>query len=180
MNDFSQIVRSALEYYDENTIKFYDNIHSFKYYNINKQLGEITFYDKEKQKIKKTSYEIIGKYIHKQNIWTWGWSIPVLQKNLNKISKKILLYALELDSIDNALKTEFITSRYQISNPIQMDIHVALASFLSKQPCIFRLDYTNKMKREIINTHSDTYIKIDRHPKKEEMIQTFYLSLKDI
>ena len=180
MNNFSQIVRSALEYYDENTIKFYDQIHSFKYYKINKQIGEITFFDQDKKLIKNTSYEIIGKYIHKQNIWTWGWSIPVLQKNLNKISKKILLYALELESIDNALKTEFITSRYQISNPIQMEIHVALASFLSKQPCVFRLDYTNKMKKAVMIASSDPYIKIDRHPKKEEMIQTFYLSLKDI
>lgn len=144
MNDFTQIVKSALEYYDDNTLKHYDKMKTFKYYKVDKDIGKIFFYDKNKILIHDSHYEVIGRLIQAQKIWVWGWSASELTKDIIKTSRKVLNYALDLDTQNISLKTELITSRFQVTHPIQIDIHVALTSFLSKQPMIYKLDYFGK------------------------------------
>ena len=48
-------------------------------------------------------------------------------------------YGAELDPELSFLKTELVTSRFRISDPIQLEIHTAIASYLSKKPVIFKL-----------------------------------------
>jgi len=74
-------------------------------------------------------------------MWFWGWAVSAFRKNLTIISRKILTYAFDLDPsvfLNLQLKTELVTSRFIITNPIQLDIHVALASYLSKSPLIYK------------------------------------------
>jgi hypothetical protein len=140
MSNFSQVVKDALEYYDDNTIKHYDKIKAFKYYQLVLDEGKIIFYDDLQQKIDDFYYDVIGKFIPKQNVWIWGWSDGNLDKQNTMTSRKVLNYALDLSRKEILLKTALITSRIQVTSQYQVDIHVALASFLSKRDFIYKLD----------------------------------------
>lgn len=168
MGDFSQIIKSALEYYDNNEMKNYDKIKKFKYYQIFNKEGRIIFLDDKKKKILETNYEVIGKYIYGDGIWIWGWSVAELDKKIINTSKKVLNYALELDHPEMAMKSELITSRSRINSPIQIDIHVALTSFLSKQQNVFHFDY-----------YGDTEDIVKIHQKKDPE-SSYYLILEKI
>jgi len=139
MNDYSQTVREALNYYDINYFNSYDKMATFKYYKIDIEKNLIYFFDKNKKEMSKYRYELIGKYVPENQVWIWGWSVGVLSKELIKISRKVLNYALDLDKENLELKTELITSRIITTSPYQNELHVALASYLSKQPLIFEL-----------------------------------------
>ena len=54
--------------------------------------------------------------------------------------RNILNYGLNLDPIteNTFLKTELITSRFRINDPVQLDVHIAISSYLSKVPFIFK------------------------------------------
>lgn len=173
MGDFIQIIKNALEYYDTNSFKYYDKMNAFKYYVMSNDSKKITFYDKNKNKINEYLCEIIGKYIPSQNIWIWGWSVSELNKNSINTSRKVLNYALDLGDNDILLKTTLITSRYQITSQIQIDIFLAIASFLSKKPMIFRLDYFSGYNPET-NTNMLKIL------KKKNPINSFFLILKEI
>ena len=152
--DFNQIVNNALEYYDTNTIKYYEKIKKYKYYQLSRDEGKIFFYDESQQKIDEYGYDVIGKHLFNENIWVWGWSDGFLEKQNITLSRKLLNYALDLSSTDILLKTAFITSRIQIDSQYQIDINVALASFLSKHEFIYKLNFyggfdaMNKIKQK--------------------------------
>ena len=155
------IIPKALEYYDRNTKKnedFYNKIHYEEWTNLSNSSGDmdrrlIKFFDKNKKLLTTYKYEVLGVYSFKSNIWEWAWSIPKLSKNENYISRKILNYGLNLDKDQEFLKMELITSKFRLSSTLQLDIHISLASYLSKIPKIYsfilNLDEP-KEKREII------------------------------
>lgn len=157
MNDFTQIVKDALEYYDENENKYYDKCNSFKYYKLDIEKGKIYFFDKGKKELYESTYGIIGKYIYSGGIWVWGWSNGEFNKQQISTSRRVLNYALDLDKKDILMKTELITSRMQITSVIQADIHAAMASFLSKQPFIFKLYYYDS------KSYENEYFKLRKH-----------------
>jgi hypothetical protein len=133
------IISQSLEYYDKCVVNNKPLVNSIKYIQL-KQKDEyniIVFYDKNKNIIKESKYEILGIFNSSGNIWTWGWSIATLNKNLVSISKKIFNYGFDLFKTSLNLKNQLITSRFKISNPIQLEIHVAIGSYLSKQQFIF-------------------------------------------
>tara|TARA_S200000501_G_C20800802_1_gene733944 strand:+ start:823 stop:1332 length:510 start_codon:yes stop_codon:yes gene_type:complete len=153
------IIPKALEYYDKNTEKnaqFYNDIHheewthSLNNNDMDRRL--IKFYDKNKKLLSTYKYEVLGMYSFYTNVWQWAWSLPKLSKNENYISRKILNYGLNLDKDQEFLKMELITSKFRLSSTLQLDIHLALASYLSKIPKIYsfilNLD-DPKEKREI-------------------------------
>ena len=51
------------------------------------------------------------------------------------------------------MKTELITSRFIVTSPIQIDMHVAVASYLSKQEIVFKYIYyfDNDVDSEFVN-----------------------------
>lgn len=193
MNDFTQIVKDALEYYDDNTMKYYDKTMTFKYYTITKEDNTIAFFGADKKKIFETEYEVIGKYIPYQSLWIWGWSSGELNKELVATSRKVLNYALDLDKENILLKTSLITSRYQISSYIQTDMHVALTSFLSKRPFVYKLEYygeyfsdTNKAsdnaetrKTNNVDYSDDEQKYIFKISHKKDPVVTYYIVLKN-
>ena len=74
------------------------------------------------------------------NIWRWAWSMPTLSKNDTLISRKILNYAFDLEPTkEYILRSALINSSTLIKNNLQLDIHIALSSYLIKKPFIFKL-----------------------------------------
>jgi hypothetical protein len=71
--------------------------------------------------------------------------VPYLSKNSTYTSRKILNYGLDLGPNQEYLKSELITSRFRITNPIQLDIHTAISSYLSQIPTIFQI---SKLERD--------------------------------
>jgi len=103
----------------------------------------IKFYDKNKETISCFDFEVIGVFNNNSSIWTWGWAIPTFNKNITYKIRKLLNYGIDLDAENILLKTELITSKFIINDPIQLDIHVALASFIAKNPVIYPLVINN-------------------------------------
>lgn len=149
-NNFTNnIITDALRYYDNNIEKyndFYNKIDNVDFKESTNDLEHniIIFYDKNKKKIFESKYEIIGLYNDFANVWTWAWSIPSNTRNKIQIIKNVLNYGIDLNPDQVFLKTELITSRFKISNNIQLDIHSAIASYLAKQPLIYKYIYDDK------------------------------------
>jgi len=141
------IIKNALEHYDNNRDKYDDFLKQIKYTRLDKTYTKdierpiIHFYDKDKKEIFMSRYEEIGVYSGSSKIWAWSWAIPDATKNVTYLARKILNYGLDIeregDLVDNLfLRTELITSRFRIDNIIQLDIHVAISSYITKMPMI--------------------------------------------
>jgi hypothetical protein len=97
-----------------------------------------TFYDvATNEVILETEVEYLSIYNTKLKIWCWAWSVPLLTSLNINLSKEMLLYALKLGPEMSYLKSILITSRGTVVDPIQLDIHLALASYILKQPYIY-------------------------------------------
>lgn len=137
------LISDALEYYDSNTEKysdFFKKVKYVKFVDVAKDMEHnlIYMYDSNENELLKSRYEIIGVYNNKSKTWTWAWSIPRFRKNTTYIARKIINYGMDLDPESRFLKTELITSRFRITNPIQLDMHAAIASYLSKQYAVYK------------------------------------------
>lgn len=142
----NSVIAEALEYYDTNTEKYSKMLNSTKYisYEIPKsdlEFAMVTLYDKDKKVILHSRYEVLGIYHMNGNIWTWGWASQQAKKNMIKTSKELLNYGIDIDLTTDpgmaSVKFELTSSRFKISTQTQIDIHIAMASFLSKNPVIF-------------------------------------------
>jgi len=173
--DNISFVTNSLEYFDKNN-EVYKNMSRYIRYTkiIGSELDNvqpvIVFYDKNKDEIFRSRYEVLGIYTPITSTWAWAWSIPYLRKNNTSISRKILNYGTTLDPEALFLKTELITSRFRIADPIQIDIHVSVASYLTKTPLIYQW-YT--YEAPIIDEHD---IREETH---ENIVITNYLFLLD-
>jgi hypothetical protein len=134
-NQIDPIIKTSLEYYDENQIKINKIFSKIKYIIIvnNKNFpNDIHFLDKDKNLILKSKYETIGFYIPKTKNWKWAWAISRLSNNLTTQSKKLLSYALDLDK-NYLVKSLLINSNVIMKNDIQLDIYLALFSYKCKK-----------------------------------------------
>ncbi len=142
LNNIDPIIKTSLEYYDSHNIKidkFIKDIVYLEFINNNNQTDQIKFYDNDKNLLLISSYEIIGFYIPQNKIWKWAWAVPTIVKKYTYYARKILSYAFDLDSIkDYLVKSSLINSKVSIMNNIQLDIYIALASYISKKPFIFK------------------------------------------
>ena len=128
----NNLVITSLNYYDTNmekNNKIFNKIDRYVKNIGNKnelERNTIEFYDSDNKVIKKYEYEIIGMY----NVETQLWSRTLLEYGLN----------LTYDSIEMTyLKAELITSRFRITTSVQLDIHVSLASYLTKVENIYKI-----------------------------------------
>ena len=149
MNNLN-IIPQSLEYYDKNMENNRDLIDKINYINIIKstesgynKINFIEFYDKDKELIRKSKYEVLGLYDSQSKIWTWAWALPLVSKISSNTAKKIFNYGYDLEN-NIFLKTELITSRFRINNPIQLDIHVGIGAYLSKNQFIFSYKVYNQ------------------------------------
>ena len=163
------MVKEALEYYDLNQnliedltqkISYIEYVDSEKDFEHNK----IILYDSNQNEILQSKYEYIGTYDSNTLIWSWAWSIPTMKKKNTTILRKILNYGVELEPTQNFLKTELITSRFRVTNKIQLDIYSAIVSYLSKKPKVIRFkiyNYYRAIRIKDSNTKGEDNILID-------------------
>lgn len=171
------VISDALNYHDINKEKYSDLINSISYYRrveSDSLVQNVTyrFFDDKDNELFTSRVELIGQYhINKANenennvkSWTWGWAIPITNKYFTNVIKKVLLYGTDINvridgkmNDDNLLlKSELITSRFFVSDNTQVDIHCALASYLSKIPLIMSFanigNFDEKDETKIIYT----------------------------
>lgn len=167
----NNIIVDSLRYYDKNMMKYNSFFNKIKRIEIEESQYDIVhnnmlFYDKNDNLILQSRYELIGIYSVIGKIWAWSWATPANSKNKIQIIKKVLNYGIDLNPSDLFLKTELITSRFKITNKIQIDIHVAIASYLSKQPLIYKHKVKKIEDNEDIGLHQYLilldYDKIDK------------------
>jgi hypothetical protein len=160
------LVKEALEYFDSNQykqdiivkrLKYIEFIDSEKDFEHN----QIVLYDDKFNKLDKAKYEYIGSYDSTTMIWSWAWAIPSMKKKNTTIIRKILNYGVELEPTNNFLKTELITSRFRVTNKIQLDIYSAIVSYLSKKPRIVKIKlFVNiKIIENIYDKHDKNNVK---------------------
>ena len=119
---------------------------------------KIYFYDNNNKLIIKSSFQIFGRYFSNNNLWIWAWAIPRFKKKWYHLSRYLLLHGLDLNPNDNFhLKLELINSRFKISDQIQLDIHLAIASHISKQYCILQQSLPITQNIELIETSVFNY-----------------------
>ena len=142
------IVTSALDYYDKHCENFNSFVSNIKYYKYEIHTGDmerniITLYDKDKKVVLKSKVEHIGQFFSDYKLWAWSWALPLYNKNVSYITKKMFEYGLNLDPDKENLflKTELITSRFRITDPIQLEVHIAMAAYLSKNPYILKISW---------------------------------------
>ncbi len=181
MSKSKDIVLNSLDYLDRNNQKYKPFFEKIKYYSLvfnygDMERNQIIFFDKEKKEIFKSNYEIIGIYNNKPTFWTWAWSITSFNKNEVYLSRKILNYGLDLDpNPENFfLKTELVTSRFRISDITQLDIHVSIASYISKMPLIYKFYFYPPYKKT-----EDDIVPIKKQIDPEKEYQIYYLYLID-
>lgn len=146
MDKTKDLVLNALKYYDTNNEKYLKIFSRVKYYSLimtpsDIEHNKIILYDQEKKEIFRSRYEVLGIYYLHFKLWVWGWSISSLRKNEILLSKKVLNYGIDLERDFSFLKSELITSRFRISDEMQLDIHVAIASYIAKNPMICKIPY---------------------------------------
>jgi hypothetical protein len=166
MNNEIDIIKLALEYYDKQSEKYdvlLKTIHTVDFETAKHDLdyNKIFMYNKDKELILESKYEIMGAYYPNTNIWIWGWSLHKLNKYYVKIIKNLFDYGIQLNPNtpnNSFLKMELVTSRFKISDKIQLEIYAAIAAYLSKTTFVFKYDSniydldnkTLKSKEEII------------------------------
>jgi hypothetical protein len=164
-------VRKILEDYDVKMMDCYEkfaevNRVDFDYSNSDLELNTVTLFDKNNKLINKYKYSIIGLYERKEKIWIWSWAIPYLRQNEIILSRQLLNYGLDLkydDNIDDDkafmydfLKPELVTSRFKVNDQVQLDIHLAIASYITKHDLLFEYKFPN--------TTSSYYIFLEPQP----------------
>lgn len=142
INKSKDLIINSLDFFDKNKEKYSKLISKIKYFTIIRNTNDmdrniIVCYDNDKNEIFKSEFEYSGTYYSSTNTWIWSWAIPIAPKNSTYLAKKIVNYGMDLDYMDNRLlKTELITSRFKITNSIQLDIHIAISAYIAKIPFI--------------------------------------------
>jgi len=144
-NSYFNTIKTAIEEHDIHEYKLINFIKKIKYLKINNipnLTPRIRFFDSDKNLLLDSGFENIGIYKQKNSIWQWGWSMNAINNNQNSISRNILTYSFKLKSdIPNEfiLKSILLDSKHMIKNKLQLEILLALSSYLSKFHFIFKL-----------------------------------------
>lgn len=129
------IVPSALAYYDKvmhNYRSIFRKISSYRYEVSNDQNipNNIRFFDKDSNLLGSSNYQVLGVYSAQHRLWAWAWSIPNYSAKSINLSRKLLTYGL--DNEDANIRSELVTSRFAVTHPMNLDIHLAVAAYLTK------------------------------------------------
>ena len=146
--DLSSLIDRATLYYDMHSIK-YKNIINTNNIKINRDTTTIVFPDIDNKEWK---YEILGIFDNTTNIWIWGWMVPDFLNNETNIVKKLLAYGLKINNNSSTeanirfdklyLKTQLVNSRFLLQDEFQLELHLAISSYLAKDN--FKFIYQKK------------------------------------
>ncbi len=156
--DLSTLINNALIYYDKQNIEYNDYIKSDNI-TVERDANKITFNDNSKD----FKYEFLGIFDNTTNIWIWAWLVPEFMFTETNISRKLLNYGLKIsptpiNKLDNEqlyLKTQMVNSRFLLYDEFQLDLHLAISSYLAKDS--FKFIYS---KRKYLNKEKTKYITV--------------------
>jgi hypothetical protein len=151
------IVSMAYEYLDKKK-EIYEKYFKFK---------NRTFYERQKpnddmEKLKfdikddngkiliRGTYSIIGFFNNFLSTWYWGWAVPFPVKSENYLSRKMLMYALDIDidthnnsiNTNSMLKAELLNSKIFMENPnVEIEKYIALALYVTKSEYYYNVSF---------------------------------------
>ena len=153
-NIFFNTIKTAIEehdIYEYKILNFLKKIEYIKFTNNLNLTPRIKLFDSNKNLLLDSSYENVGIYKQKNNTWIWAWSMNSINNNQNFISRNILSYSFKLRTdipSEFLLKSILLESKHLIKNKLQLEILLALSSYLSKFHFILKipilLDTNNK------------------------------------
>lgn len=150
------IITDSFEYYDKYQELYFDFIQKIATIELHgAKSDKCKIFDKNDNVIYDSTFEILGQYNNLSKIWVWSWALPWLPPNSTNISKKIIKYAVDLDIDKVYLKLELTTSRFKISNNLQIDMHMAISAYIAKQPLILIINNVEHGKTFILSKNYD-------------------------
>ena len=158
--DLKSLIDKALYYYDIKSIEYKNFINSDNII-IGKENQTISFPDVDIETI--YNYEVLGIFDNTNNIWMWGWLIPDFTYNETETVKKLLNYGLKITSSISEkippdrlyLKTQLVNSRFLLEDDFQLELHLAISSYLCKDNIKFVY-----YKRKYLSEDKQRYITI--------------------
>ncbi len=174
------LVTNSLEYYDKNREKYQRLVEKIRYYKVDFRQQDmehpiVYLYNSKKEKILESRFEIIGTYFNGTQTWVWSWANPQYPKNVSYLSRKIVQYGwdMEIKSENTFLRTELLTSRTRIADPLQLDIHVAVSAYLLKQPFVIPIVHTAEARVDVVSEYGPK-------TEKNEQYEVYYYVLLDL
>lgn len=157
--DLSTLIDKALNYYDAKNTEYNKYIVSSNII-VERESNNIRFTDIDNTMFK---YEILGVFDNTTSIWMWGWMVPEFLYNETTIVRKLLNYGLKINpslvsSVPDDklyLKTQLVNSRFLLNDEFQLELHLAISSYLAKDN--FKFIY---YKRKYLNKNQSRYITI--------------------
>jgi Family of unknown function (DUF6882) len=186
MDNYNTFVTDSLNEYDKNIReqrKLLKDATYFDYIKFDNDIenDKVIFYNDNNEKLLEADFEAISSYEPQNSLWTWGWSQVGWRKKWTRIINKILSYGLSLDpQKDFHLKLELVNSRFTISDPIQIDIHLAIASALSKIPNIYPFIIPSKLSKFGIFPDIERYDILKEYDGKYRVLYLFLFNIKKI
>jgi hypothetical protein len=154
-------IKAAVEehdIYEYKLINFLKKIQYIQFYNELNLTPRIKLFDSNKKLLLESGFENVGVYKQKNNTWVWAWSMNSINNNQNFISRNILMYSFKLKTdikSEFLLKSILLDSKHIIKNKLQLDILLALSSYLSKFHFILKIpilpDIFKNNEEEYIN-----------------------------
>ena len=148
-------ISQAFDYLDTNSEK-YNKLFDNTNIQINESKSELDYCDytitciKTNKPLAKGNCSIIGLYNIETSIWYWGWGLLNYNKIETYMSRKLLLYALDMhinitteeDAIlQLAIKTELLSSKLLIKNlELELEKYLAIALYLTKSDYFYKVD----------------------------------------
>ena len=147
-NSLKQLVKKSLLNYDIKNEKFKEILKTKE--NIFKKDSATLEFNNLNKKFK---FNILGIFDYSKKIWIWSWLVPSYSYNHILYTKKLLDYGIKLnpDKVDKEflwIKSQLVNSRFLLDDSMQLDIHLAIISYLLKDNFDFVYPVTKQMTKE--------------------------------
>lgn len=151
---YVKVVANALNEFDKNKMKYLKFFSEIEYYvidtnNNDQEHNTIIFFDKQNEEIFRSRYEHLGIYNNYVRSFIWSWADYTKNKNETSVVRKLLQYGLNILFQDDIFffKNSLISSKLNFDNLSQLNYHIAICTYLIKQPLIFE-SYTRPFSKE--------------------------------
>lgn len=152
----SETVKKALEHYDNQNwnYRYLKQIQDVKFDELESSLT--FFLDNDEKEIRQ--YELLGYYDNQNNVWIWGWVLSDFNYKDTPLCKYLLDYGLKLEPRSatmeqTMIKGILVNSRIKIEEQVQLDINLAIYSYLIKD----RIKFIYGRKR-YLDKSTDKYV----------------------
>ena len=159
----SDLIKKSFEHYDKQNEKYKTYM---KYHETRLDYRQKKFIFKNDKIKVEYNGEVLGIFDSLTKVWIWGWMFPSSVTGSTELSKNLLNYGLKLQPSDKDeyaflyIKTLLINSRILLKDKLQLDIQLALSSYLIKDNALFIYPvkkYLDKNKSRYLTTYYIIY-----------------------